>query len=54
MSDTDRRIKEDAIARRRAVSALNFFGIKIPFGNKEMKKKRVYKFNVAVMHGESC
>ena len=30
MSDTERRIKEDAIATNRAVSALNFFGTKIP------------------------
>lgn len=30
ISDTERRIKEAAIATKRADSALNFFGIKIP------------------------
>jgi len=43
MSETERKIKEDAIATKRAVSALNFFGTKIP-------KRRIVKRLRHILH----
>lgn len=43
MSDTERKIKDDAIATKRAVSALNFFGTKIP-------KRRIVKRLKHILH----